>query len=51
VNKTAPSAAQLANCLLPHAFSHITAAPSWASTNKTSCSSQLSEHKQNFIVL
>jgi len=33
VNKTAASAAQLANCILFHAYSHTTATPSCASTN------------------
>jgi len=32
--KTVASAAQLANCILLHAYSHIAAAPNWASTNK-----------------
>jgi len=34
MNKTAASAAQLANCILLHAYSHTTAAPSCASTKK-----------------
>jgi len=34
VNKTAASAAQFANCILLHAYSHTIAAPSYASTNK-----------------
>jgi len=34
VNKIAASAAQLANCILLHAYSRTTAAPSCLSTNK-----------------
>jgi len=34
VNKTAASAAQIAKCILLHAYSCTTAAPSCASTNK-----------------
>jgi len=36
VNKTTASDAQLANCILFHAYSHTTATPSCMSTNKTS---------------
>jgi len=36
VNKTAASAAQFANCILLHAYSRTTAAPSCASTTKIS---------------
>jgi len=34
LNKIAASAAQLANCILLHAYSHTNAAPSCASTSK-----------------
>jgi len=34
VNKTAASAAQLATCILLHAYARTTAAPSCTSTNK-----------------
>jgi len=34
VNKTTASSAQFTKCILLHAYSHTTAAPSCASTNK-----------------